>query len=104
MKANERKQIEKEQRIALAIWIAIILLLFSGNLIFAQTKIVKSADGVYESVKSERKSEAVKTEYNYRDSKGETYPIYQSKNGKYFVKRVSQKTGKEYNYYLTEVK
>jgi len=104
METNERKQIEKEQRIALAIWIAIIVLLFSGNLIFAQTKIVKSADGVYESVKTERKTEAIKTEYIFRDDKGETYPIYQSKNGKYFVKRVSKKTGKEYNYYVTEVK
>lgn len=104
MNKQEREQIEKEQKITLAIWVLCILMLLAGNLVFGQTKITKSADGVYESVKTERKTEAIKTEHIFRDSKGDTYPIYQSKNGKYFVKRVSKKTGKEYNYYLTETK
>lgn len=32
--------------------------------------------------------------------KGVKYPVYISKNGKYFIKRISQKSRKEYNQYL----
>ena len=33
-------------------------------------------------------------------NKGVKYPIYVSKNGKYYVIRTSKKTGKEYKQYL----
>lgn len=36
----------------------------------------------------------------YKDSKGNTYLIYKSKNNKFYVMKTSQKTGKEYKYYL----
>lgn len=32
--------------------------------------------------------------------KGVKYPVYISKNGKYFIKRISKKTNKQYNQYL----
>lgn len=44
-----------------------------------------------------------KTEYTYRDAKGNEYPIYLSSTGKAFIKKVSKKTGKEYKVYLPEV-
>ena len=34
--------------------------------------------------------------------KGILYDIYQSKNGKYYIKRVSKKTNKEYRQYLKQ--
>lgn len=44
-----------------------------------------------------------KTQYTYKDSKGNGYPVYLSGTGKAFVKKVSQKTGKEYKQYIPEV-
>ena len=45
----------------------------------------------------------VKTEYTYKAKDGKTYPIFLSKNGKYYIKRVSKKSGKMYKTYLPEV-
>lgn len=52
--------------------------------------------------KSTAKTEQVKEEttYTYTDNKGETYKVYKSKNGAFFILRTSKKTGKEYRYYL----
>ena len=44
-----------------------------------------------------------KTEYTYKDSKGNLYPVYLSATGKAYIKRISSKTGKEYKQYLPEV-
>jgi hypothetical protein len=44
-----------------------------------------------------------KTEYTYKDSKGNVYPIYLSSTGKAFIKKVSKKSGKEYKQYLPEI-
>ena len=54
-------------------------------------------------VSNGRQSKETKTNYEYEDSKGETYPIYLSSTGKAFIKVVSKKTGKEYRRYLPEV-
>lgn len=40
------------------------------------------------------------TRFTYTDSKGNTYPVYVSSTGKFFVWKTSKKTGKEYKYYL----
>ena len=53
--------------------------------------------------KSSKGGKETKTQYTYTDSKGKTYPVYLSGTGKAFVKKVSQKTGKEYKQYLPEV-
>lgn len=42
----------------------------------------------------------VQTPYTWKDKDGKIYPIYISKKGACYVKRVSKKTGKEYKYYL----
>lgn len=44
-----------------------------------------------------------KTEYTYKDSKGNVYPVYLSSTGKAFIKKVSKKTGKEYKQYIPEI-
>ena len=48
-------------------------------------------------------SKEQKTQYTYTDSKGVKYPVYLSSTGKAFVKKVSQKTGKEYKQYVPEI-
>ena len=44
-----------------------------------------------------------KTQYTFKDSKGNVYPVYLSASGKAFIKKVSKKTGKEYKQYLPEI-
>lgn len=41
-----------------------------------------------------------KTKYTWEDKEGNKYPIFITKRGACYVKRVSKKTGKEYKYYL----
>lgn len=40
------------------------------------------------------------TYYTYTDKDGKIYVIYRSKNGSYYIKKVSKKTGNEYKQYL----
>lgn len=44
-----------------------------------------------------------KTEYTWKDKKGNEYPIYLSSRGKAYIIRISKNTGKEYKQYLPEV-
>lgn len=39
-------------------------------------------------------------DYTWEDTKGNKYPIFVSKKGAYYVKRISVKTKKEYKQYL----
>ena len=52
------------------------------------------------------KKSSVKTEENtgftYKDSKGNTYPIYMGKTGSCYIKKISKKSGNEYKQYLGE--
>ena len=41
-----------------------------------------------------------KSAARYRDSKGQTWPVYKSKTGKIFAYVTSQKTGNQYRKYL----
>lgn len=41
-----------------------------------------------------------KTVYSWKDKDNKIYPIYKTKNGAYYILRISKKTGKEYKYYL----
>lgn len=42
----------------------------------------------------------VQTPYTWKDKNGKIYPIYITKKGSCYVKRISKKTNKEYKYYL----
>ena len=46
------------------------------------------------------KSELKPTGFNYKDRKGNEYPIYVSTTGSCFVIKTSAKTGKEYRQYM----
>ena len=45
-------------------------------------------------------SSNTQTKYTWQDKEGNKYPIFITKKGACYVKRVSKKTGKEYKYYL----
>jgi hypothetical protein len=81
--------------------ILIVVLMSLGEMFYSQT-VKQNADGNYEPVKKEtvKKSEAKATGKTYTDNKGESYPVYESKNQKLFIIKTSKKTGKNYNYYL----
>ena len=68
----------------------------------AQNYTQKGTTFIQKESTSKQKSSAIETKYTWQDSKGNTYPIYLSKNGKAFVKMISKKTGKEYSKYLDE--
>ena len=71
--------------------------------IYAQD--IKREGNTFVQVKSEKTSveSYTKTKYTFKAKDGKEYPIYLSKNGKAFIIRTSQKTGKEYKQYLPQV-
>lgn len=55
------------------------------------------------SSKANKQGKETPTPYTYQDTKGKTYQVYLSATGKAFIKKTSQKTGREYKQYLPEV-
>lgn len=49
-----------------------------------------------------RGPDAMPTNFTYKDSTG-VYPVYLSKNGKAFIKKVSKRTGRVYPKYLPKI-
>ena len=80
------------------------IMLFSLN-VGVQAQSIQRQGNVFTQVSNSGKSSGkeTKTQYTYKDSKGNSYPVYLSGTGKAFVKKVSQKTGKEYKQYIPEV-
>ena len=82
--------------IAIVFTLVAIFSMLSGN---AQN-VKQDANGNYSAIGRVKDSTSAKpTGQTYTDSKGNTYPVMISKNGKLFVVRIS-KTGNRYNYYL----
>lgn len=82
-------------------FIMIISLFFALN---ANAQQVRKEGNTFVQVSTPKKQgEEKKTNYTYKDSKGNMYPIYLSPSGKAFIKRTSNKTGKEYKQYLPDV-
>lgn len=52
------------------------------------------------SVETTSVNQDTKTKYTWQDKDGNIYPIYITKKCACYVIRVSEKTGKEYKYYL----
>jgi len=61
-----------------------------------------TSDGNYKAITRARleQTKPKDTGKTYTDSKGVKYPVYQGPKGGLFIYRTSQKTGKEYKYYL----
>lgn len=81
------------------------IMLFSLNVGVQAQSIVKSGNTFTQVSNKDGKSggKETKTQYTFKDSKGNVYPVYLSASGKAFVKRVSKKTGKEYKQYMPEI-
>lgn len=76
-----------------------VIMFLTGTPVFGQ-EIVKQGN-VF--IQQDSKSLEVKTEYVYQDKNGNQYPVYLNSKGKAFIKKISQKTGKEYRYYVPEI-
>lgn len=50
-----------------------------------------------------QKPKAQETDYVFVDKDGQAYPIWVSSKGRYFIVKVSKKTGKEYRKYLPQI-
>lgn len=75
-----------------------MLLAFIGvNQLQAQVKRDSATGNWYHIPKD---SSYVITKSTYTDRSGKVYPVYLSKKGKPFVFKISQKSGKQYRYYL----
>lgn len=74
-------------------------LILASAMAFSQPKLVKNDNGDYVMQKAVRINEDSLTGKRVISADGNEYPIYVSKNGKYYIKKVS-KTGNEYKQYL----
>ena len=89
---------EQKQRKTLLIWLVLIVLLAALGA-SAQT-VKKDATGIYCTEQTVKDSAYTRTMEFYKDASGILYPIFVSKNGKYFVIHTSKKSGKSYRHYL----
>lgn len=77
----------------------LIALLFSG-ISFGQN-VTRDSKGNFVAAKAQNDTATAKlSTYTFTGTKGEILPVYVSKNGKYFIIRVSAKTGNSYKQYL----
>ena len=60
-----------------------------------------TADGNFKALaRSTSAATAETTGKTYTDRTGKVYPVYKTAKGRYFINKVSGKTGKTYKYYL----
>jgi hypothetical protein len=76
-------------------------LILASAIAFSQSKVEKDANGNYVQVLASKKaSEDKPLGKTFTTSKGDTYPIYISERGKYYIIRTSKETGNQYKQYL----
>lgn len=81
--------------------IVIVGLILASTLTFGQSKVVRDANGNFIAQNTPKKASDDKPSGNtYTTAKGEQFPVYVSKNGKYYVLRTSKETGNVYKQYL----
>lgn len=81
------------------------IMLFSLNAGVQAQSVVKSGNTFTQVSNKGGKSggKETETQYTFKDSKGNAYPVYLSASGKAFIKKISKKTGKEYKQYIPEI-
>lgn len=99
---------KKYQEDFMQLWLIIIFLMVAilGIPAMCYGQNVQQQGNTFVAVKSQKtkqQGQETKTVYTYQDSKGKVYSIYLSASGKAFIKKTSQKTGKEYKQYLPEI-
>ena len=92
------------------ITIIILISLVLTSVVYAQDTSISLTGRVYKrnvnefsSASRANNSNLVNTEitnYTWKDSKNNVYPIYITSNGSCFIYRISNKTGKEYKRYM----
>lgn len=81
--------------------IATLSLILAVSIGYSQTKVARDSSGNFVAVKYTKKaSEDRLTGQTYTTAKGETFPVYISEKGKYYVIRTSKETGNQYKQYL----
>jgi hypothetical protein len=71
----------------------------------ATAQVQRDANGnFYTQKKQATPKQDTPTGYTFTTAKGETFPVYVSENGKYYVVRISKKTGEPYKQYLNAEK
>jgi hypothetical protein len=82
--------------------VTLILNLFlASSMAFSQTKVVRDSNGNFVTQKAPKKeSEDKQTGQTYTTAKGESFPVYISEKGKYYVIRTSKESGNQYKQYL----
>ena len=99
-KFDSQKNNEPSQANLLLILFTIVFLALLNGL-FAQSLVKKDNNGFYKSVSRPDTTIGYSaTNEHFIDSKGVKYPVFKTKEGKYFVLRTSKKTGKQYREYL----
>lgn len=83
-------------------FIIVLLTALLGISVNAQTpeNTFKKEGNTYSSASKKTTTVEKETGFFWKDSKGNQYPIYMSSTGSCYVKRISNKTGKEYKQYL----
>ena len=87
----------------LTVFTIVMSLCFSA-VAFGQ-EIVQNGQQFEKAPKAKNKSDNAKdvmTSFTYKDKTG-VYPVWLSKTGKAYIKKISKKTGKEYRQYLPEI-
>ena len=92
---------ESNSSIYIAIVLFLILMLgicskgFSNDTIRKKPNVIVAIDGNFKELPKEFPTDKI-----YTSIDGSKYPVYKATNGKYFIKKISPKTNKEYRYYL----
>lgn len=91
-----------ESNSSIFITIMLVIILISGiltkgfsNDTIKKPNVIVSVEGNFKELPKE-----ILTNKIYTTIDGKTFPVYKSTTGKYFIKKVSPKTNKEYKYYL----
>lgn len=77
-------------------FLIVLVVLIIGAVGQIEAKIVRNGN----TFSTEQTSQDIQTYLMWQDKDGIVYPIYITKSGSCYVKRISKKTGKEYKYYL----
>lgn len=93
---SNRKTIKEELNPKRLITLAALFIVFTAH---AQTKAVKDANGNYVASHKTDTTGNKATGKTFTDSKGKSYPVYESVNGKLFYYRTS-KAGNVYKAYI----
>jgi len=88
---------------AVVIFIAIYLMFFCCATAQGQNVVRKGNTFIEQPTDTASRPKAKKTGYVYVEKDGQAYPVWVSSKGKYFIIKVSKRTGNEYRKYLPEL-